>query len=164
MKIINVSFLRFGVLVVLAAGVFWTALNIFRADELFRKTRGKLAVIRELRGMQQEQGCIAEALAALAAVSNPAPSLATLASAAAAGPAEEIRELDPRPLERGWSVKRTEVAFKEIKLDVLADFLRAAETSRPPWRLAEAVITASSKTDGRGDAALIMETVAREEP
>jgi hypothetical protein len=54
------------------------------------------------------------------------------------------------------------VVFKEVSLKSLADFLRSAESQRPPWRLAECTITGSSKADGYGAVMLTMETVARQ--
>ena len=162
MKLKNESILRFGILFILLAGVLWTAINVLRADALSKRMHGKLAVIQQLREMKQQQDLIETSFAALASVSNAAPSLSALASAAATGSAAEIRELDSRVLGHGWNVKRTEVVFKEVSLNSVADFLRSAETQRPPWRLAECVIAASSKADGCGAAALTMETVVRQ--
>lgn len=162
MKIKAESIFRFSIPLVLLAGILWTAINILRADAFSQKMQSKLEVIKQLQGMKQQQDLIEASLAALAAVSNTAPSLSALASGAVTGSTAEIRELDSRALGRGWNVKRTEIVFKEVSLSPVADFLRSAETQRPPWRLAECVITASGQADGCGTAALIMETVARQ--
>ncbi|MDO9542494.1 MAG: hypothetical protein Q7J98_09245 [Kiritimatiellia bacterium] len=153
---------RFSILLILLVGIIWTAINVLRADAFSQRMQGKLDAIKELRGMKQRQDFIEASFAALAAISNTAPLLSALASATVTGTPAEIRELDSRALGRGWNVKRMEVLFKEVSLNSIADFLQSAETQRPPWRLAECVITASSKADGYGTAALTMETVGRQ--
>jgi len=162
MKFKTESIFRFSVLLILLAGMFWTALNALRANALSRRMQSKLAVIQDLRAMKQQQDIIEASFTALASVSNAAPSLSALASTAVTGSVAEIRELDSRALGHGWNVKRTEVVFKEVNLNSIADFLRSAETQRPPWRLAECVITASSRADACGTAVLTMETVVRQ--
>lgn len=162
MKLKAESILRFSILLILLAGILWTAINVLRADAFSKKMQGKSDVIKQLWGMKQQQDCIEASFAALAAISNTAPSLSVLTSATVTGSVAEIRELDARALRPGWNVKRTEVVFKEVSLNSVADFLRSAETQRPPWRLAECIITGSSKADGYGAAALTMETVVRQ--
>lgn len=162
MKFKAESIFRFSILLILLAGILWTAINVLRADAFSQKMQSKLNIIKQLGGMKQQQDLIDASFAALAAISNTAPSLSGLASAAVTGSVAEIRELDSRALEHGWNAKRKEVVFKEVSLNSVADFLRSAETQRPPWRLAECIITGSSKADGYGTAALTMETVARQ--
>lgn len=162
MKLKTESILRFGILLILLAGILWTAINVLRADAFSQKMQSKSDIIKQLRGMKQQQDLIEASFAALAAISNTAPSLSALTSATVTGSVAEIRELDSRALRPGWNVKRTAVAFKEIKLNSVADFLRSAETQRPPWRLAECIITGSSKADGYGAVTLTMETVVRQ--
>jgi len=162
MKFKPESILRFSILSILLAGIIWTAANALRADAISKRMQSKLAVIQQLQEMKQQQDLIETSFAALASVSNTAPSLSVLASAAVTGSVAEIRELDSRALGHGWNAKRTEVVFKEVNLNSVADFLRSAETQRPPWRLAECAIAASGKADGWGTAALTMETVARQ--
>lgn len=162
MKFKPESILRLSILLTLLAGILWTTINVLRADAFSQKMQSKLDIIKQLRKMKQQQDFLEASFVSLAAVSNPAPALSVLASAAVTGSVAEIRELDSRALGRGWNVKRTEVVFKEVSLNSVANFLRSAETKRPPWRLAECVITGLSKADGCGAAALIMETVARQ--
>lgn len=162
MKFKAESIFRFSILLTLLAGILWTAINAIRADAFSQRMQSKLDIIKQLRGMKQQQALVEASFAALAAISNTVPSLSALTSATVTGSVAEIRELDSRALGRGWNVKRTEVVFKEVSLNSVADFLRSAETQRPPWRLAECVITGSSKADGCGTAALTMETVVRQ--
>ena len=162
MKFKAESIFHFSILLILLAGITWTAINVLRADAFSQRMQGKLDAIKELRDMKQRQDLIEASFAALTAISNTAPALSALASTAVTGATAEIRELDSRTLERGWNAKRTEVVFKEVSLNSIAEFLRSAETQRPPWRLAECVITASSKADCSGTAALTMETVGRQ--
>lgn len=162
MKFKAESIFRFSIPLILLAGILWTAINFLRADAFSQRMQGKLDIIKQLRGMKQQQDLIEASFATLAAISNTAPSLSALTSATVTGSVAEIRELDSRSLGHGWNAKRTEVVFKEVSLSSVADFLRSAETQRPPWRLAECVITGSSKADGCGTAALTMETVARQ--
>lgn len=162
MKLKGESILRFSIPLTLLAGILWTIINILRADGFTQRMRNKLDTIKELHEIKQKQDFLEASLATLAAISNTAPSLSALASAAVTGSVAEIRELDSRALGRGWSAKRAEIKFNEVSLNSIAAFLRAAETQRPPWRLAECVITGSRKADGCGSVTLTMETVARQ--
>lgn len=153
---------RYSIALILAAGLFWTALNLLRADELRQRMAAKLETIKQLREFKAKQDSIEASFKALAALpANAAPSLAVLASSTVTGLVAEVRELDSRSLGQGWTARRAEVSFPEVNLNLLAGFLGAAESQRPPWRLAECVITSSQKADGFGSAKLTMETVTR---
>lgn len=155
------AIIRFSAAALIAVGLIWTAFNLMRAGAFFEKMRNKQEAIVKLQEIKQRNDLINDAFAVLAAVSNAAPSLSALASTAITGTVAEIREIDARPLGRGLNVKRAEIKFNEIGLNSIADFLRATETQRPPWRLTECVILSSPKYDGCGTATLTMETVAK---
>lgn len=162
MKFKNEFILRYSAVLVLAAGLFWTAINILRADDLRQRMKGKLETVKQLLELKGRHDSIEASFNALANLpSSSAPALATLASSSVTGSVAEIRDLDARTLGRGWSAKRAEVTFREVNLNSIADFLHAAETQRPPWRLAECVITTSQKADGYGTAVLTLETLVK---
>jgi len=159
MKLKTESVFRLSAAALVAAGIIWTAVNLLRADSFFQLLRSKQESIVKLREIKQQNDLIEASFVALAAVSNTVPPLSALASATVTGAVAEIRELDSRALGRGWNVKRMEIKFNEVNLNAIADFLRASETQRPPWRLAECVMVSSPKADGIGSATLTMETV-----
>jgi len=158
MKLKKQSILRICAAAAFAIGLVWTALNVSRAAGHQSRMRTKIKVIAGLQEMKKKNDLLEASFALLQTTSNSAPSPAGLA-AAAGGATPEIREIETLAMGRGWNVKRTEVTFREINLDILADFLRAAETQRPPLRLEKCVITSSQKTDGYGTVVLTMETL-----
>ena len=161
MKLKPESIFRFCAVALLAAGLAWTAVNLMQANAFFEKMRNKREAAAKLQEIKKQNDRIEASFAALAAVSNVAPPLASLATAAVTGAVAEIREIDARALGRGWTVKQTEVKFNDLSLNAIAGFLRSAETCRPPWRLVECVIVSSPKADGVGSVTLTMETLAR---
>jgi len=162
MKLKTEFIIRFSAAALLTAGIIWTAVNLLQSGAFFEKMRNKQDEIIKLHEIKQQNDLIKASFAALTAVSNTVPPLSAMASSAVTGTVAEIRDLDARALGRGWNAKRTEVKFSEISLNSIADFLRSAETQRPPWRLAECVIVSSSKADGIGSATLIMERVTHQ--
>lgn len=161
MKLKPELILRLSAALAVILGLGWTAGNLWQAGRYQTKKKAKHAALVQLQEMKRQNDALAAALVALAAVTNSAPDLAALAARTVPGAAPAIREIETRALERGWQAKKTEVIFREVNLNLIADFLRAAETQRPPWRLAECVITSSAKSDGCGNATLTLETVAR---
>lgn len=159
MKLKREPVARAAVALIILAGVAWTIINGLQAENLTGKIKDKLETLTQLQAMQRQQLLIEAAFNALGAVSNHAPALSVLASGAITGAAPEIRDLETRSLERGWTVKKTQVVFKDVNLNDLQGFLRSSETQHPPWRLAGCVIAASSQADGFGNAALTMETL-----
>lgn len=164
MKFSREQMFRFSTGLVLAIGLAWTAVNIARFGDAERILRNKIDATRELRGIKQKQDLLESAFISIAAVSNAALPLSILASSAVTGQVAEIRELDSLVLDRGLAAKRTEVKFSEVSLNSIGGFLRAAETQRPPWRMAECVISASPGANGVGSAAIIMETIVPQRP
>lgn len=162
MKLKTESIFRIGAGALLAAGILWTAINLLRAGSFFQLSRSKQESIAKLREIKQQNDLVEASFSALASVSNTVPPLSAMVAAAVTGSVAEIRELDSRVMGRGWDAKTVEIKFSEVSLNSIADFLRSAETRRPPWRLAECIIVSSPKADGYGSATLIMETVARQ--
>ena len=162
MKLKTEFIFRLSAVALLSAGILWTAVNLLRADSFFQLLRNKQGAITKLREIKQQNDLIEASFAALASVSNTVPPLSAIASATVTGAVAEIRDIDSRALGRGWNAKRTEIKFNEVNLNSIADFLRSAETQRPPWRLAECVIVSSPKADGIGSATLTMETLTRQ--
>jgi hypothetical protein len=146
----------------LVIGIGWSVITVRQAPDLAKSLKGRVAVLVELQAMRQERERYAAAVQAYEALSNTAPTALAGLAAAVTNATPEIRELESRPLDRGWTLTRAEVIFTEINLDQLPAFLRSAESQRPPWRLAECAIASSTKTDGFGRVVLIMEAVGKE--
>jgi len=162
MKMKTASILRIGAGALFAAGIIWTAGNLLQSGAYFDKMRSKQDAITKLREIKQQNDLLAASFDALSSLPNTVPSLSALASATVTGAVAEIRELDSRTMGRGWGAKRTEIKFSDVSLNSIAEFLRSAETQRPPWRLAECVIVSSPKADGIGSVTLTMEMVMRQ--
>ena len=82
-------------------------------------------------------------------------------SASLPGTPPACREREAVPLAGGWTLRRVEVLFEDIDLVRLPDFLHAAETQRPPWRLAECALSALPQSEGRGRATLVLEAIGK---
>ncbi len=162
MKINNLHILSASAALTLAAGLVWTGITWRAAPALAARLERWAADAAELETMRQEREDTAAAVRAFAALTNPIPaSLAGLAAAAVSNAVPEIRTLETRPLEGDWTLTRAEVVFSDINLDQLPAFLAAAESGRPPWRLAEISLAASSRADGCGRAALTLEALGK---
>jgi len=161
MKLKTESIFLLSAAVLIAVGIIWTAINLQQAGAFFDKMRSKQDTITKLSEIKQQNDLIDSSFAALAAVSNTVQPLSTIVSTTMTGTVAEIRDIDSRALRQGWSAKITEVKFKEVNLNSIADFLRSAETQRPPWRLAECIIVSSPIADGYGSVTLTMEAVTR---
>ncbi len=147
-----------------AAGLGLTALTAREAGAQLRAAQKRAAVRAELQAVRRDADRYHAAVGLFEALSNSAPaSLAGLAAAAVTNAAPDLRELESRALDRGWTLRRVEVIFNELQLDQLPAFLGSAEAQRPPWRLAECAVTASSRADGYGRAVLILEAIGKPE-
>lgn len=164
MKTDVLHFLAAAAALALAAGIVWTVFSVRQAASLTPRLNRRLAALEELRTMRETQGRYEAALTAFEALSNAAPVALPELAAAAAGAAPTIRAVETRPLERGWTIARSEVAFNDINLDRLPAFLRDAESRRPPWRLAECSITASTRADNFVRVVLVMEAIGKPVP
>ena len=162
MKLKTESIFRLSAAALVAVGIIWTAVNLLQSGAAFEKIRNKQESIVKLQEIKKQNDLIEASFVALASVSNAVQPLSAMASSVVTGAVAEIRELDSRALGRGWSAKRTEIKFNEVSLNSIADFLRMAETQRPPWRLAECIIVSSPKADGYGSVTLTMEMVTRQ--
>ncbi len=162
MKTNMLHYLAAAAALALAVGIGWTVFSIRQAAELTRRLKSRVATLVELQAMQRGQDRYAAAVRAFETLSNAAPaSLAGLAAAAVTNTVPDIRDLETRILERGWTLTRAEVIFNDINLDQLPAFLCAVESRRPPWRLTECAITASTRADGCGRVVLVLDAVGR---
>lgn len=146
----------------LAVGVSLTVISVRQAASLSQRLRSRIATVAELQAMKRTQDRYQAAVRVFEALSNAAPvSLAGLAAASVTNATPDIREIETKALDRGWILTRSEVIFNDINLDQLPAFLRAAESQRPPWRLAECTLTASTRADGFGRVVLILKVVGK---
>ncbi len=164
MKITSLMALRLAAVLVLSVALLWTALTVrynFRLERKITTMRETLNQLADLRKIDRQRQAIRRACESWTAgeqASMPAIALSILKSEETQ-PA--IGNMETQNLSDGWMVKKVEVVFAEIEFGRLAQFLYAAETQRPPWRLAECTLVSSSQKDAAGRAQLIMETLAR---
>lgn len=92
------------------------------------------------------------------------PALEQILEQALPGIPAEPRRREPADTGAGWTVLTVDVVIDDLPLTGLGALLQQTETARPPWRLAEALLTASESTPGRGRAALVLESVERVQP
>lgn len=71
-------------------------------------------------------------------------------------PAPRVNAAAPQPAGPGWAVRRYELTFPEVGLDLLGRLVTACETARPPWRTVEARVSGLGAM-GRGAATLAFE-------
>lgn len=149
-------------LLALAAGIGLTAFSVRQAPLLAQRLKSRVAIYDELQAMKRAEDRYQAAVRMFEALSNSAPaSLADLAAASVSNSVPDIRELETKAPAPGWTLRRAELIFNEMSLDQLPAFLAAAESQRPPWRLAECAIAASTQTDGHGRVVLVLETIGK---
>jgi len=69
----------------------------------------------------------------------------------------DIRRKEQRAIRDGWKVTRYDVIFNDAVLREVSDFITAAETVRPPWRIVECHITAATGAPGKGRVTMVLE-------
>jgi len=162
MKIKVFHYLYGSAALALIVGIILTVMSARQATSLAQSLRSRAAVVAELQAMQRTQDRYTAAVRTFAALSNAVPvALSDLAAAAVTNAIPDMRELETRPLERGWTLTRAEVIFNDLNLDQLPAFLRVAESQRPPWRLSKCSLTASTRADGHCRVVLIMEAIGK---
>lgn len=77
-------------------------------------------------------------------------------SIAPEAPEPRVNASSSQPAGPGWAVRRCELVFPEIGLDILGRLVTACETARPPWRTVEARVSGLGAV-GRGAATLSFE-------
>lgn len=74
---------------------------------------------------------------------------------------------DTRPFQEdifgGWVLRRSELSFNDASLAGLMAFVNAAESQRPPWRMARCVIKSSARAPGSGQAVVVLECLEKRE-
>ena len=95
------------------------------------------------------------------AVDPAAVSLDDLAARVMAGVHIDDSRTMTDAIEPGWNVRRVEWTLHHVPFDPLMTFVREAEAQRPPWRLVECTLRASSASPGAGQAVIMLETVER---
>jgi len=162
MKINVFHYLYGSAALALIVGIILTVMSARQATALAQSLQSRAAVVTELQAMRRTQDRYTAAVRTFEALSNAVPvSLSGLAAAAVTNTIPDMREMETRPLERGWTLTRTEVIFNDLNLNQLPVFLRLAESQRPPWLLATCSLTASTRADGCGRVVLIMEAIGQ---
>lgn len=147
-------------LLTLAAGFLLTVQTLRQISEANVAVRGKRKQWAELQRLDEERDSYSSALSAYGRIpGRRAVMLETVLSGALSGvEAEDTRE-NIRELADGWTLRRKEVILGDIPLTGIMTAIRQAEAQRPPWRLAECVISASPLTPGHGRVVLTFEVL-----
>ncbi|MCX7591935.1 MAG: hypothetical protein N2255_09955 [Kiritimatiellae bacterium] len=74
----------------------------------------------------------------------------------------ELRDAETVRL-NGWVLHRQEVAFAEVSLARVMQFIHLAETHRPPWRLVSCEIRSSPRLPGTGHVVALFESLEKVE-
>ena len=155
--------LTVGAVVILLAGVALSVRTLGAYPAHVRHLDQKTSTLAELQRLKQTAGSD-RALAAFAQLpSKRAADLTQLVAGIPALKRPDVRLKERRPLESGWTLLRADLSFKEILLSDLGRFIESAEQQRPPWRLAECVITATDRRAGTGNATLLMEALEQQD-
>lgn len=122
-----------------------------------------LTALQQLRVEAARYDPARRVLSALPARRAEAVPAAVFHGLAPEAPAPRVSVAAPQPAGEGWAVRRHELVFPEIGLDLVGRLVTACETSRPPWRLVEARVSALGAV-GRGSATLVFEGVEPASP
>jgi len=152
--------LAVAVVVLAGAGLSVDSANTVREARL--RVESKQRDLDTLRAMEAE---VKRGEAAKQAIeqrpARPAEALLPLVQAQFPGyKAEDCREAR-RDVAPGWVVRQTEVSFSEVPFAELMEFVRKAEGTDFPWRLAKCTLRASPVTAGAGQVVLQFEAVQK---
>ncbi len=149
MKIKGIHYLYLAAALALALGIALTLDFWRRQAGLLESLHQRAALHAELQALQAAEERYLAALKLFAALPNTEPLGLAAAAAALPNALADIRELESRPLERGWLLRRSEIIFNDISLDQAFVFLEMLQARRPPWLLQECSITASAIAAGQ---------------
>jgi len=131
-----------------------------------RGSRSRFAqTLRELQALQDIENGLSlylGARAAFDALPQPKPSdpreiLVRVLPGVRVDEAKEER-LEAAP---GWTLRRKEVVFGTASFPKVMEFVEAAESQRPPWRMIRCSLRATSPDGGIGQAAIVLEALEK---
>jgi hypothetical protein len=143
---------------VAAAGLLLTLHALAQRGAIVRRIGRRAADGRELQALGRvaaRQVAVLDALRAEAA--HPLVPLAQVVAAAVPDAPAEVREREALALAGGWTVRRVGVTLREVPFDAVGQILQAAETRRPPWRLAECLLVSGAQSNTAARAELVFE-------
>ncbi|MCX6997630.1 MAG: hypothetical protein NTV49_11220 [Kiritimatiellaeota bacterium] len=159
----HVPWLAGAALLAVAAGTLLALATLSTLSDDLRRIRRRAADLDQLRRL--EAGWRSDQLAVQKfedlRTHQPTP-LAELAAKNIAGAPPAIRLRESIPAAAGWTLRRAAVKLDDVRMEDLTRLLAAAESSRPPWRLAEFALTASD-TAGAGRAMLVFEALEKKD-
>ena len=150
--------------VVLAAGLLWTAHNAVMAPKWAEAMRKQTVVWEQLRAVEAAQQAAHSRLAVLRELPHPvrpAP-LTRLAIECTPDARPEVLDRGVRALPDGWQARQMEMQYGEVDLETVGAWLNAAAGQRPPWTLCACKIEASTQRAGHGRVTLRLESLERD--
>lgn len=122
---------------VFAIGVVVAAYTFFALPGDLRKLERKTVDLATLKRLAADDRTSRQALAPFEALATKSPvSLTDLATKTLTGITPAIRQRESQVAANGWQARRAEVKC-DAPPTALGNFLAAAATARPPWRLVE---------------------------
>jgi len=148
--------------ILLLAGLALTYGNIRATPAWVRQLVAKAAILHELRARERTHASNLAAAIRLEEERAYQPvRLGSIFELSLPSARPDIRPLEGRELENGWSLRRSEVILQAVRLSELGGALQAAEDSRPPWRLVECAVSASDQGPGVGRVTLVMQALEK---
>lgn len=147
--------------VTLALGLLLTLRSLAglsRDTERYEKRRSDLSAMQALGTNVASREAVLQTWSQTA---GPVRPLADLLKTEGAPSAATLHDLEPVPGPAGWQVRRTAAVLTNVGYDRLAETVRAAGASRPPWTLAECLIQASERPGIAARMELVFETAER---
>jgi len=150
--------------VVAAAGLVVVAATVQSVPPARARLERKARDLQRLEELAAELGACEAAHAAYAerVAGSRAPELEALWTARGLSADPEGTRAERSPPAEGWARVKRAVTFGAGDIGTVMDFVRAAETSSPPWRLTRCDIRSAAATGGRGTVSLDMETLVPE--
>jgi len=153
--------------VAIIALIVGTAAAIFTTQRLIASHARLTAVIRDIEQLQACREKLSSSLASLAAFEQlPAPHPQLLTQMVAMLPSEakvELGQESEQPAIAGWVVKKQELTINVAPFSRVVEFIHAAETGRPPWRLTHCMLRSSATEPGTGSAMLVFEALDKKD-
>jgi hypothetical protein len=73
---------------------------------------------------------------------------------------DEIKDVRKETVQ-GWVVRQKDITFSDAPLDKVMEFVRKAETQRPPWSMSKCVIRSSPRAPGVAKIELSLQAVEK---
>ena len=144
----------------LVLGVWMTARTLAGLSDAIQLHTKRVADLRAVEALAAAGRAQADALRTWTS-SEPPPPLSDVLRREDPDLAASVHDLEPGASLPGWQIRRAALTLTNTRYDRIADAVRVAGTSRPPWTLAECSIAASDQPGVAARIELTFETAER---